>query len=410
MNEPKMRAMRRAMKQDPVPRVAFSLWREELKRAWGELRGPRGTPVQTAVSVALGLFVGSLPLFGCHTLLVLVLCIWFQLDGAVAWVVSNVSNPLMAPALLAAEVQIGARLCTGAPLRLDRELTRMSLLRQFVGYLLVGAPLAGLGLALFGGALAYGVAALLPKRNARPAYRLPDDAPPLVKAVERVATRFASPHSPTSRERTRFHYLRAKLLGDPVAKLVSDLASEEPNGFGALLDVGTGRGQLPLLLIELGCASSVRGVDWDGDKIAAAQRAAAGGDRVAPIDAIFSEGDVRAVAFGAADTVLLIDVLHYLTVAEQDAVLDRAAAAVRPGGRLLVREADPLRGWRSWMTLAEERLFTWARVNRGERVRFRAASEIASHLEARGLRCTVRPAWGNTPFSNVLVIGRKGKV
>ncbi|HXN33185.1 MAG TPA: DUF2062 domain-containing protein, partial [Polyangiaceae bacterium] len=133
MNEPKMRAMRRAMKQDPVPRVAFSLWREELKRAWGELRGPRGTPVQTAVSVALGLFVGSLPLFGCHTLLVLVLCIWFQLDGAVAWVVSNVSNPLMAPALLAAEVQIGARLCTGAPLRLDRELTRMSLLRQFVG-------------------------------------------------------------------------------------------------------------------------------------------------------------------------------------------------------------------------------------------------------------------------------------
>ena len=114
---------------------------------------------------------------------------------------------------------------------------------------------------------------------------------------------------------------------------------------------------------------------------------------------------MRTVDFGPADTVLLIDVLHYLTIAEQDAMLDRAAAAVRPGGRLLVREAEPRLGWRSWMTLAEERIFTSVGVNRGERVRFRSASEIASRMEAAGLRCAVQPAWGKTPFSNVLVIG-----
>jgi len=393
-----------SMHLDPAPKETFSLWREELKRAWGELRGPRASPGRAAVSVAIGLFVGALPIFGCHTLLVLVLCIWWQLDGALAWVASNVSNPLLAPALLTVEVQIGVWLCAGAPL--DRELNRPGALRHVVGYLLAGAPLAGLGLAAFGGALAYAVTALLPKQIGRHPYRLPSDAPAWVKAVERVAMRFASPQSPSARERTRFHYLRAKLLGDPVAKLVSDLAGDEPNGFGAILDIGTGRGLLPLLLIEIGSASSATGIDWDRDKIAAAQRAAAaGGDGLGPVDATFREGDVRTVDFGPADTVLLIDVLHYLTIAEQDAMLDRAAAAVRPGGRLLVREAEPRLGWRSWMTLAEERIFTSVGVNRGERVRFRSASEIASRMEAAGLRCAVQPAWGKTPFSNVLVIG-----
>jgi uncharacterized protein (DUF2062 family)/2-polyprenyl-3-methyl-5-hydroxy-6-metoxy-1,4-benzoquinol methylase len=389
---------------DTAPKKNFSLWREELKRAWGELRGPGTTPGRAAASVALGLFVGSLPIFGCHTLLVLALCVYFQLDAAVAWAVSNVSNPFFAPALLTAEVQIGAWLCTGAPLRLD--LTRTGAMRHFIGYLCLGSPLAGLVLALFGGATTYAVASLLPKRSTRCPYRLPTDAPPWVKAVERVATRFASPLGSTYRERTVFHYARTKLLGDPVAKLVANLASDEPSGFGTLLDIGTGRGQLPLLLIELGLASSARGFDWDRGKIADAQRAAEGNGSP-PVDATFSECDMRATAFEPADTVLLIDVLHYVSISEQNAILDRAAAAVRPGGRLLVREADSKRGWRSLLTLAEECIFTLARVNRGERLRFRSAEEIARRVEAGGLGCTIRPAWGRTPFSNVLVVGRR---
>jgi SAM-dependent methyltransferase len=250
--------------------------------------------------------------------------------------------------------------------------------------------------------------ALLPKRASRRPYRLPDEAPSWVKAVERVATRYASPRSSTPRERTRFHYLRAKLLADPVAKLIADLAVGEPNGFGVVFDVGTGRGQLPLLLIELGAATSASGIDWDRDKIAIAERAATGqtGD-LSRVDATFTHGDAHTVSFDAADTVLLVDVLHYFTHEEQDKLLDRAALAVRPGGRILVREADAQRGWRSFMTLAEERFFTFIGFNRAERVRFRPAREIAARLEANGLRCIIRPAWGKTPFSNVLVVGRK---
>jgi hypothetical protein len=38
---------------------------------------------------------------------------------------------------------------------------------------------------------------------------------------------------------------------------------------------------------------------------------------------------------------------------------------------------------------------------------FRPARQIAERLRAAGLSTEVRPAWGKTPFSNVLVIGRR---
>jgi SAM-dependent methyltransferase len=219
--------------------------------------------------------------------------------------------------------------------------------------------------------------------------------------VERVAGRYAPADGATAAERSRFHYVRIKLLGDPVARLCADVAGDAPGVLGEVLDIGTGRGQLPILLVELGRATSARGVDWDEDKVEAGRRAAAG----LPIE--LSHGDARTAAYGDADTVLVIDLLHYFTLEEQDGILRRAAGAVRPGGRILVREADTERGLRSALTLLEERLFTGIGYNRGERVRFRPAREIVAVLGEAGLSCEVRPAWGKTPFSNVLVVGRR---
>ena len=120
-----------------------------------------------------------------------------------------------------------------------------------------------------------------------------------------------------------------------------------------------------------------------------------------------TQGDARTADVPPSDTVLLIDLLHYFTVEEQDAILRRAAGAVRVGGRLLVREADTERGWRSWMTLLEEKVFTTLRFNRGERVKFRASKDLAAVMEAEGLSVEIVPAWGKTPFSNVLLIGTR---
>ena len=258
-------------------------------------------------------------------------------------------------------------------------------------------------------------------------YRLPEDAPPWVHAVERVAGRYSPPEGATPAQRTRFHYVRFKLLGDPVARLSADIAGDRPGALGELLDIGTGAGQLPILLLELGRAARARGFDWDRAKIEDARRAAGegsgaslprssespGAQRAAhaapPLDAEFWCADAREAELGTADTVLLIDLLHYFRVEEQDAILRRAAAAVRPGGRLLVREADTERGLRSSITLLEERVFTALRFNRGERVRFRPAREIAALLEQLGFSCETMPAWGKTPFSNVLLVGSRAQ-
>jgi len=392
----------------------FSPFREELRRAFHELRGQRLSPLRGAAAVALGLFIGSQPIFGCHTPLVLGICLWLRLDAAIAWIAANISNPFFAPMLLTSEVQVGAYVRTGAFLQLEHEITREGALSQFTSDLFLGAPVVGFGLSMVGAAITYGVLAL--KTKLRPdapppaPFRLPANAPPWLLAVERVAGRYAPADGGTAADRSRFHYVRTKLLGDPIARLIADVEGDAQGALGEIADIGTGRGQLPILLLELGRASKAWGVDWDREKIEAAQRAAAThDDERTELDAQFVAGDARAAEPPEADTVLLIDLIHYFTIEEQDAILRRAARAVRQGGRLLVREADTERGWRSFSTLLEERVFTFLRFNRGERVRFRPSREIVAVLEAEGLTCEVRPAWGKTPFSNVLVIGRRAR-
>lgn len=394
--------------------ATFSPLREEVRRAWRDLRGEELSPARGAAAVAIGLFVGSQPIFGCHTPIVLFICLWFGLDAAICWVAANISNPFFAPALLTIEVQVGALVRTGAFIRIDKEFASLGasgFVKAFAGDLFLGAPFVGLALAVVGGGLTYGgiklKRAFAPGGKREP-YRLPEDAPPWVKAVERVASRYAPAEKGTPAQKTRFHYVRIKLLGDPIARLIADIAGDTPGALGEVLDIGTGAGQLPILLIELGRATKARGVDWDKAKIEDANKAARGDQGgEPPLDAAFEVADARRAELSPADTVLLIDLLHYFKIEEQDAILRRAAAAVRPGGRILVREADTDQGWRSFVTLLEERIFTTLRFNRGERVRFRPSREIKGILEELGFSCQVIPAWGKTPFSNVLILGTR---
>jgi len=392
-----------AADSNPPPR----LWREELKRAWIELRGGDLSPGRAAAAVAIGLFIGSQPIFGCHTPLVLTFCILLKLDAALAWVASNISNPFFAPFLVTAEVQLGGYLWTGAAIPFDQNVARETGISGFAAYAFSGAPIIGLGLAALGAVTVYGIVATkqrLSGTKPRLPYRLPDAAPAWWHATERLAARYAAATASTAAERSRFHYVRVKLLMDPVSRMIADAFGTAPEVLGDVLDIGTGRGQLPLVLLELGRARTAHGFDWDDDKIAAAKLAA---NQSPALAASFETEDAVESALEPADTVLLIDVLHYLQKEEQDALLTRAARAVRPGGRVVIREADTKRGLRSWLTLAEELVFTAIRFNRGARVRFRSASDIVAQLTAEGLSCEVRPAWGKTPFANVLIIGTR---
>src|SRR5258706_14982160 len=95
--------------------------RPALREAWRRLRGGELTPKRAALSVGVGLAIGLVPVYGAHWAIVLAACVPLKLDAPVAYLAANISNPLFAPFLLLAEVQVGSVLTTGAllPLTMD---------------------------------------------------------------------------------------------------------------------------------------------------------------------------------------------------------------------------------------------------------------------------------------------------
>jgi hypothetical protein len=105
--------------------------------------------------------------------------------------------------------------------------------------------------------------------------------------------------------------------------------------------------------------------------------------------------------------VLLLDVLHYLAAGEQERLLDRAVAALVPGGRLILREADAAGGAAFRRTRAAERLCAIGRGHFRQRFHFRTAGEWIERLRARGLDVVALPMSQGTPYANVLIEGER---
>jgi SAM-dependent methyltransferase len=397
--------------------------RERARRGWRRLRGGELTPSRAFWSVAIGLFVGVQPTPGLHLPVVVGVCVPLRLDAPVSYLAANISIPPIAPFLWLSAIQIGSYALHGRFVALTHEGMR-DLVRApgpMLGALVLGSVILGVALGALGGAFAYVVARARRSDGARAEEKNETDDPHDA-ALSRTAERFET----AAGRRSTYHYVRSKLRRDPCTRAIAALAP-----LGNVVDVGCGRGQLAVFLLERGAASRVRGYDWDEAKVAAAARAAGERDGRAALDATFVRADVRDTPLAAdadadadgdgdgdadddnddrADTVLLVDVLHYLPRAEQDAVLDRVAKLVRVGGRLVVREASSGHGWRSVATLVAERIGTVLRINRGGKVVFRdVGRELAPRLEALGFSCDISPCWRGTPFSNVLLVAiRRG--
>jgi uncharacterized protein (DUF2062 family)/SAM-dependent methyltransferase len=362
--------------------VTRDVLKTRLSGAWRRLRGGELTPIRAALSVAVGLAIGVTPAFGAHMFLVFAVCLPLSLDAPVSYLAANISIPPLAPFLWLAEVEIGAIVSTGHPLGLETAALRAMGPWAFAKELLLGTLLFAPTIAVLGGAVTYLVVSAV--RAARPMSSFE-------AAVGGVAARYAKGR------RSAYFYTRGKMLGDPVVRRLWELGAEE--AWGEVSDVGAGRGQLGILLLESGLATKVTGLDWDTTKVRDARCAAEG------LDATFEEGNVQSHPVPSCDTALLIDVLHYLTDAEQDAVLQRAVMAARQ--RVVIRDIDPDRGWRSGLTRLQESITTAVRFNRGARVHVRPIACIERVLRAGGLEVTVEPCWGETPFANVLVVGRR---
>jgi uncharacterized protein (DUF2062 family)/SAM-dependent methyltransferase len=335
------------------------------------LRGER-SPLRLGVSVGLGFFIGCLPVYGLHLPMCLVVCLPLRLDAVAAYLAANVSNPFVAPFLLFASAQIGSLILTGAPLELDLDSLRDGGALEIAASTVLGSVVLGAVLGVVGGS----IAAWLASRRATPSA--------LDAAIARTVARYGNA------PRADRHYVRWKLRLDPVLREIATLGE-----LGDVVDAGSGRGQLGACLWELGVVRTLAGFDHDDHKVTLA--------RAAFPEASFSAESAETYAFPAADTILFIDVLHYLDPDAQDRVLERAASSLRPDGRLIVREVEDARRGSS-LTRLFERIGLALGVNRGQKFAFRPLSEIVERLTSLGFECERRDASSGTPLSNALVV------
>ena len=214
--------------------------------------------------------------------------------------------------------------------------------------------------------------------------------------------------------RYAWHFARGKLRHDPVffSLLRHGLLPDR----GRLLDLGCGQGLLLSLLraAREGYHAGWWPKDWPApplhldllgielreDRVRTARATLGAGVTV-------MRGDLREVALQPASVIVLLDVMLYLDEDEQLRLLDRVAAALEPGGLLLLREADAGAGWAFQVTKWSERVACTLRGDFGRPLRYRDAVQWVAELAERGFAVEAEPMSEGTPFANVLYVARK---
>ncbi len=121
-------------------------------------------------------------------------------------------------------------------------------------------------------------------------------------------------------------------------------------------------------------------MDYDEDKIRVAKRTAPEHPRIQ-----FEVGDILEREYPACDTILLLDVLHYWTPEKQQLILNKARAALRPGGRLVLRDGARAEGAAHQRVQRWEKFATRFGLNRTqEGLHFLTLAELASALQRAG--------------------------
>ncbi len=192
-------------------------------------------------------------------------------------------------------------------------------------------------------------------------------------------------------------FAQGKLGRDPAYRAV--LQRLPPTG--SLVDLGCGEGYLLALVRESRPDLRCTGVDHDERRIASA-RAALQGEPVT-----LDTADARSWPIPAADVIVALDVLHYQSHDHQRALLQSMAAALNPGGQLLIRDLDPDAGLRSWLTIGAERVAMALGRHRGDGVYPLPPGAMANTLQAAGLGTQLVPCDEGTPFANRLLVGSK---
>jgi uncharacterized protein (DUF2062 family) len=367
-----------------------------LRRVFWELRTEGGGPGREAFAIAVGVFIGCLPIYGFHLLLCWAIGWCLRLNRLKMYLAANISNPFVAPILILAELQAGAWLRRGSVHALSLETIRTIDPWSFGADLVVGSLAVGGVLGVVLGGATYALA------------RSTSADEWFTDLVRRASDRYIATSV------TAWEFARGKLRGDPLYRTV--LAHGTVPSGGTLVDVGCGQGLMLAMIVE--AEDAWRSGRWRNPaasppvfdalvgielrrRVAAIAREALG-DRATIVD-----GDARTHMPRACRVVMFFDVLHMVPEAHQDALLDAAAAALAPGGAILIREPDAAAGRGFAAVRLGNRLKALASGNWQQTFHFRTAAGWAAAADRLGFRADARGTGDGTPFANVLFVLRR---
>lgn len=373
-------------------RVVPGLGARLRRFVWG-LRTEGAGPAREAAAIGLGVLIGCSPLYGLH----LVIC-WaagwcLGLNRLKMYVAANISNPLMAPLIVLAELQTGAWVRRRELHALTLEAVRTTDPWMYGADLVIGSIVVGVVLGVIAGTATYLVA------------RSNGVEPWFADLLRRAADRYLVTGI------TAWEFAKGKLRGDPVYRAV--LAGGVLPSGGTLVDVGCGQGLMLALLAEARDAwtngrwppvlpppatfDALIGIESRVRIAKMARRALAG-------DATIVEGDARQHVPPGARVVLFFDVLHMMPAGDQEALLRAVTRTLEPRGVILVRETDASAGWRFVAVHAGNRLKAFVTGNWRQTFHFRTAADWLACFEALGFRVQRQSAGDGTPFANELFV------
>jgi SAM-dependent methyltransferase len=211
--------------------------------------------------------------------------------------------------------------------------------------------------------------------------------------------------------RFAYYFARGKLGSDPVfaALLARGLIPEGAR----LLDLGCGQGLLAAWLDA--ARASHRGGQWPESWPAPPRLSAFRGIELMPRDverarralgalAQIECADIRSAAYGEADVVIVLDVLHYMDRSAQQQVLQRVRASIGPAGVLLLRVGNAAGGWQFRVSRWMDAAVLYLRGHRQGRLYCRTLPDWSATLAICGFAAQAIPMSAGTPFANVLLV------
>jgi 2-polyprenyl-3-methyl-5-hydroxy-6-metoxy-1,4-benzoquinol methylase len=186
---------------------------------------------------------------------------------------------------------------------------------------------------------------------------------------------------------TRLHTI-VRFLTCPFGRVLDRLPHD-----AKLLDIGAGHGLFAVLARERG--ARVVAVEPDLRKIL-------------PIDGVEFVAGYDDVVRGSFDAVSIIDVLYKIPMDDWDALLDRAAARLAPGGTLIVKEQDPTARLKNSWNRLQERFASALGLTLGESFSYEAPDAFASRLKRHGFdRVDVERIDRGYPHPHVLYVASR---